>query len=181
MRAVGVIQKVVRRWIATVRDPARIKERQEAATELVQKFLRGYQVRRKVEYQVLDARADKMYDYFHRIDTVCKSHFQRRVRRVWLAYKVKLDEKRRKAAEAAAKKKNQRGGLRRTTARVAAPSASSASPTKPTPLNPSPRKPDSTLLAGGALELQKGVTLPAGAVLSPEDQLSFTMNSEALA
>jgi len=50
LRAVGVIQKVVRRWIATVRDPARIKERQEAATELVQKFLRGYQVRRKVEY-----------------------------------------------------------------------------------------------------------------------------------
>lgn len=145
MKAVVLLQKRIREWKATVRDPAKLKERQETATKLIQKFLRGYQARRKAEYWVMDAKADKLYDYWHKIDVVCKSHFQRRVRRVWLAYKARKAEKAKK--KAAAKKKK---GGRKATVKTAAPAAA-----KPTPLSPAgARKPDSTL-AAGALDLQK--------------------------
>ena len=47
-----------------MRDPAKIRARQEGAVALIQRCLRGYQVRRKVEYQVMDARADKLWDHW---------------------------------------------------------------------------------------------------------------------
>ena len=68
--------------------------------------MRGYQARRIVDYWIMDAKADKLYDYWRRIDIVCKSHFQRRIRRAWLAYKERKEEKRRK--ELAKKKKGKK-------------------------------------------------------------------------
>ena len=58
-----------------MRDPAKLQKEQEKATKLIQKFLKGYQARRIVEYWIMDAKADKLYDYWHRIDMVCKAHF----------------------------------------------------------------------------------------------------------
>ena len=58
-----------------------------------------------VEYWVMDAKADKLYDYWYRIDTVCQSHFQRRIRRAWLEYKRRKEEKAKKKKAAGKKKK----------------------------------------------------------------------------
>ena len=59
-----------------------------------------------------DARADKLYEEFHRIDVIARGHFQRRVVRAWRAHKKKKAEKAQKAAEAAAAKKDKRFGRR---------------------------------------------------------------------
>jgi len=34
-------------------------------------------------------RATQLYDYYSKIDHIMKSHFQRMIRRAWLAYKIK--------------------------------------------------------------------------------------------
>lgn len=75
LKAIVLLQKRVRVWKQNIRDPAKLKLQQERATFLIQKFLRGYQARRVVDYWIMDAKADKLYDYWHRIDIVCKSHF----------------------------------------------------------------------------------------------------------
>ena len=65
----------------------------------------------------MDAKADKLYDYWHRIDVICKSHFQRRIRRAWLEYKRRKEEKARKkkAAKKGKKKKKKAAAAASTT------------------------------------------------------------------
>lgn len=79
-----------------------------------------------------NARCQKLYDEFHRIDLIVKGHFQRRIKRIWVKYKEKKAEKQRKKEEAAAAKKNRFGGRKR-----AAPKATPAPSANPTP-SPSP-------------------------------------------
>ena len=59
-------------------------------------------------------------DYWHRYKIVLQTSFQRRMRRVWLAYKFRKAEKKRKAAERAAASK---GKKKKKTARPAQPPA----------------------------------------------------------
>jgi hypothetical protein len=42
---------------------------------LVQTVLRGYQVRRKYMYDLLNAQADAMHEPFRRIDIIARGHF----------------------------------------------------------------------------------------------------------
>ena len=60
-----------------------------------------------------DYKCDKLFEEYHRIDVITRGHFQRRIRKVWLAYKERKAEKARKKAEAEAAKKNKRFGGRR--------------------------------------------------------------------
>lgn len=59
-----------------------------------------------------------MYDYFSRIDKITRGHFQRRVRRAWLAYKQRKEEKRKAKEAADAAKKNKRGRFGRSVAKA---------------------------------------------------------------
>lgn len=113
-----------------------------------------------------DARADKLYEEFHRIDVITRGHFQRRVRRAWLAHRERKAEKARKAAEAAAAKKDKRFGGRRARpkpAAAAAPKAPEPAPVKAQSVAVSPLKKATTIsptkepAAAGKPTLPKGV------------------------
>ena len=83
-------------------------------------------------------RVDKVYDEFHRIDVITRGHFQRRVRKVWFAYKERKAEKARLKAEAAAAKKPRFG--RRTTKAAPKPAAAPTPAAKPEPAATMPAK-----------------------------------------
>lgn len=70
---------------------------------------------------------DKEYEYWHRINLIQKGNFQRRVRRVWLAFKERKAEKERKKKEAEAAKKAKKPVRRRAPA-AAAPAPVAAKP-----------------------------------------------------
>ena len=84
-------------------------------------------------------RVDKVYDEFHRIDVITRGHFQRRVRKAWLAHKERKAEKARLKAEAAAAKKPRYGGRRGTKA-APKPAAAPTPAPKPEPAPATPAK-----------------------------------------
>jgi len=47
-------------------------------------------------YELMNMRADLMHEPWRIIDIIARGHFQRQVRRVWLAYKARKAEKKRK-------------------------------------------------------------------------------------
>ena len=59
-------------------------------------------------YQILNAKADAMHEPFRIVDIISRGHFQRRVRRAWLAYLWNKAEKKRKKAERLAKSKGKK-------------------------------------------------------------------------
>ena len=133
VRAVAAIQRGFRRWKRVHGDPKRRVAIRNGNAFLIQKFLRGYQARRKYMYKILEIRSERMYGYFSVIDKVTRGHFQRRIRRVWRAYKDRKEQKRQKAEAAAAANKGRRG-FRKSTAKKPAAALSATTP------SPSPNK-----------------------------------------
>lgn len=142
---------------------------------LIQRTLRGYQVRRKVEYEVLNARADELWKYWEKIDVVAKGHFQRRVRRAWLAHKARQEEKRRKAEEA---KKKQQGRYRRTTGRAPAPQFGRPTIAQP----PATRKTEQPALSpnNAVLEVQKSKSAVVDGKPNPDINASTDLMAHTL-
>jgi hypothetical protein len=85
-------------------------------------------------------RVDKVYDEWHRIDVIARGHFQRRVRKAWLAHKERKAEKARLKAEAAAAKKPGYGRRRGATKAAPKPAPAPTPAAKPEPATPSPAK-----------------------------------------
>jgi hypothetical protein len=99
---------------------------------LLSRFCKGYLARRACLKERLRQKTDALYSYYWRIDQIQRGHFQRMVRRAWLAYKARKEEKKRKKREAAAKKKKRFGGYAPASrpSGTAASSSKSASPVK---------------------------------------------------
>lgn len=75
VRAVAAIQRGFRRWKRVHGDPSRRVAIRNGNAFLIQKFLRGYQARRKYMYNILEIRSERMYCYFSVIDKVTRGHF----------------------------------------------------------------------------------------------------------
>lgn len=82
---------------------------------MLTKFCKGYLARRKCLKIKLHKQTNNLYSYYWKIDQIQRGHFQRMVRRAWLAYKERKAEKKRKKKEAADKKKKRFGGFRKPT------------------------------------------------------------------
>ena len=70
-----------------------------------------------------------LYDDWHRIDIIMKGNLQRRVRKAWLNYKHRKEEKKRKKKEAAEAKKGKFG--RRAPSKKVSAAPARAAPPKP--------------------------------------------------
>ena len=114
VKAILTIQKGFRRWKAKYGDPQKIVRVKHEKAFFIQKFLRGYQARRKQIYRILNYRSDRMYGYFNVINKVSRGHFQRRVKRNWTRFRVKKEKQRLKKEADKAASKGRRGGRRGT-------------------------------------------------------------------
>ena len=67
--------------------------------------MRGRIARNKFLRYKLFKQSDELYQYYSRLDRVMKTAFQRKLRRVWFAYKERRDQERKRKAAIAAKKR----------------------------------------------------------------------------
>lgn len=111
----------------------------KTSSSLLGRYCKGYLARRRGLKMMADHKIKLLYEEYHRIDVIVKGHFQRRVRKVWLAYKEKKAAKARKKKEAAAakKKKGYRGYTKKVDPKpattVAKPPAQKPAEKKPSP------------------------------------------------
>jgi hypothetical protein len=74
-KAIIRIQKFCVYWKNNIKNPKTKAGIRRHAVGLLQKYLRGYQVRRKYMYDLLNLQADKMYEPFRIIDIIARGHF----------------------------------------------------------------------------------------------------------
>jgi hypothetical protein len=80
----------------------------QKAASFIQRYLKGYQARRKTLYLIMNHKADLLHEDFWRIDLIQKNHFQRLIRRAWKQYLWNKAEKLRKKKEKAKKNKGKK-------------------------------------------------------------------------
>lgn len=69
-KSTRLIQKRWRYWKANVKDPEKRYALKDSKTFFIQKFLKGYQARRKIMYDVMEASCEKTHILFMKIDKV---------------------------------------------------------------------------------------------------------------
>ena len=169
---VKFIQRRWRQYKQRVLDPRNLIVAQERSALIIQKFMKGYRDSKRGLLMLLDARADRLYDEFHRIDIIMKGNLQRRVRRAWFKYKERKEEKARKKKEAAAKKRPY--GMSKTMRK--APVAAPVKKPQPPPVKKEERKDEQNKEETGS---QSSSQIPVSSFSSPQKlDHSRTINFE---
>ena len=146
---------------------------------MLTRHLRGYLGRKRVLRMLMVKRTTELADYWGRINKIVLGHFQRRVRKVYFAYKVRKAEKERLRKEKLANQKGKKGFRKTTTMANLNKSTTNVSKSAPPKVNIADQRKQSVMLP--ALNLRMS-SLPDNSSMgseSPGSVLDTTPNESS--